>query len=166
MTKADFLTAVVLSVFSIVIIIISIRMPRMEEVGANPYSAPGLVPGLLGGSLFCLSLILLVRSIRKNGYKLDLSGQKVTAFFQDAAIIRVLLTIIISIIYGAILLGRIPYMLATFLYVLVFVILFEYQLNRPWREQAKMLLLAFLLAILTAGSVAAVFRYLFLVKLP
>jgi hypothetical protein len=138
----------------------------MEEVGANPYSAPGVVPGFLGVTLLLLSIILLVRSILKNGYKLDVNRKKVVSFFKDEAIIRVFLSIFISVIYGAFLLGRMPYVLITFLYVIVFVTIFEYRFDKKFHGQEKTILFAFVQAILVAGIVAAVFRYVFLVKLP
>ena len=138
----------------------------MEQVGADPYSVPGIVPGFLGVVILILSIILLVRSILRAGYKLDLNGEKVAAFFKDKSIIRVLLTIIISVIYGAILLGRMPYVLTTFLYVMVFIIIFEYRFDQKFHGQGKTVLFSFIQAILVAGVVAAVFRYVFLVKLP
>jgi hypothetical protein len=141
-------------------------MPRMEEVGADPYSAPGIVPGFLGTVILFLSIILLVRSILKGGSKIDLHQKKVISFFKDEAIIRVFLSMIISVIYGALLLGRTPYVLATFLYVMVFVIIFEYRFDKQFRGQGKIILFSFIQAILVAGVVAAIFRYLFLVKLP
>jgi hypothetical protein len=166
MPKADFVTSIILLIFSISIIILSIRMPRMEEVGADPYSAPGIVPGFLGVIILFLSIILLVRSIFKNGFKIDLHRKKIISFFKDKPIIRVLLTLIISVVYGTILLGRTPYVLATFLYVIVFVFIFEYRFDKQFRGQGKTLLFSFIQAILVSGAVAAVFRYLFLVKLP
>ena len=138
----------------------------MEEVGANPYSAPGIVPGFLGVILFCLSNILLVRSIRQDGHSLGLTWQRVLAFLKDESSIRVFLTLIISGIYGIGLLGNVPYLLATFVYVMVFIILFEYSFHQKLNEQVKIVFFSFVQALLTAGTVAAVFRYLFLVKLP
>jgi hypothetical protein len=166
MPKADFVTAIVLMVTSLTIIVLSITMPRMEELGANPYSAPGIVPGFLGVVIFLLSLILLIRSIRQQGYQLKLTGGRLQAFFREESPRRVLLTVVISIIYGGFLLGKTPYLLATFFYILIFVTIFEYRFDQPWRAQQKTLAFALVQAVLVAGAVAAVFRYLFLVKLP
>ncbi len=166
MPKADFVTSIVLFAFSVTIIILSVRMPRMEEVGADPYSVPGIVPAFLGGILLLLSIILLIRSVLKGGAQLNLHREKVSAFFKDEAIIRVLLTISISVMYAVVLLGRTPYMFATFLYVMAFVMIFEYRVDRTFRGQEKIVIFSCVQALLVAGIVAAVFRYLFLVKLP
>ena len=138
----------------------------MEEVGANPYSAPGIVPGFLGVIIFFLGTILLVRSILKNGYHIDISRKKLVSFFKDEAVIRVFVTIIMSVMYGAVFLGRTPYVLITFLYVTAFVAIFEYRVDQPFHGQEKILLFSVIQALLVTGVVAAVFRYLFLVKLP
>jgi hypothetical protein len=166
MPKADFVTALVLITFSITVIVLSIGMPRMEEVGADPYSAPGIVPGFLGVIILFLSIILLVRSILNKGHQPEITWDKIIAFFRDEAILRVVLTIILSVIYGAILLGSIPYVLATFLYGLLFVLIFEYHFDKPFHGQEKTVVFSFVQAVLVAGVVAAVFRYVFLVKLP
>lgn len=166
MPKADFVTAIVLLTFSITVIVLSIRMPRMEEVGANPYSAPGIVPGFLGVVILFLSIILFVRSILNKGHRPEVTWHKISTVVKDEAILRVLSTIALSVIYGAILLGRIPYVIATFLYGLLFVIIFEYRFDKPFQGQGKTMLFSFVQAILVAGVVAAVFRYVFLVKLP
>jgi hypothetical protein len=56
--------------------------------------------------------------------------------------------------------------LATFLYGLLFVLIFEYRFDKPFQGQGRTVFFAFVQAILVAGVVAAVFRYVFLVKLP
>ena len=166
MPKADFVTSILLMIFSLSIFIISIRMPRMQELGANPYSAPGIVPGFLGVIIFFLSVTLFIKSVLKNGHKIDVHQKTVITFFQEQATLRVLLTLLISIFYGVGLLGNVPYILATFFYVTVFIILFEYRLDQAFHHQKKTLLFAIIQAMLVTASVAAVFRYLFLVNLP
>jgi len=166
MPKADFVTSIVLFLFGTVICILSIKMPKMEELGANPYSVPGIVPGFLGVIIAFLALVLFWRSLHQGGYRLELTGEKWVAFFRDASYRRVLMTIMLGVIYGVGLLDRVPYALTTFLYVFAFVAMFEYQRDKPFQEQKKTVLWAGVQAGLTAGIVAAVFRYLFLVNLP
>jgi len=47
MNKADFFTSIFLFLLGLIVFIISIRMPTFRELGANPYSAPGIVPMIL-----------------------------------------------------------------------------------------------------------------------
>ncbi len=165
MPKADFVTSIFLIVFGIVVVYLSAKMPRFEEIHANPYSAPGVVPGLLGVTISFLGLILLVRSIIQKGYKLGLNRVTVKQFFREPMTRRILLTIFISVAYWA-LLGRIPFSLVTALYVFIFVIIFEYEKGKTIIQQRRMLLVALVMAVITSASVTYVFQYLFLVNLP
>ncbi len=82
MPKADFITSILLIIFSLAIVIISIQMPRMEELGANPYSAPGIVPGFLGIIIFMLSLTLCIKSFLKTGIRLICTKKRFALFFR------------------------------------------------------------------------------------
>ena len=83
MAKADFVTSIVLLLFGTAILIMSIQMPRFEGLGVNPYSVPGIVPGLLGLILLILSLVLFIRSIVRKGYQLGLSSEIIKQYFTD-----------------------------------------------------------------------------------
>ena len=166
MPKADFLTSIFLCLLGVFILIVALRMPRFEGTNINPYSVPGIVPAFLGVVLAGLGLVLLIRSLRQGGFRLGLTGQKVAAFFKDESSRRIFLTIIISIVYGFGLLGRIPFPIATGLYVLAFILIFEYQFKKPFATQWKRVLLAFVVAVLVSAVVTLVFQYLFLVNLP
>ncbi len=166
MPKADFVVSIVLMSFGIWIMIHSYHMPRFEDLGADPFSVPGIVPGILGLIIFVLSLVVFIRSIYNKGYRLGLTRQTVTNFVQNASTRRMLLTTLICIVYGLGMVGNMNYYLATFLFVLVFLILFQYRPAEGFAAQKKMLVMSLLQAGLTAGVVGAVFRYLFLVDLP
>lgn len=166
MAKADFATSLLLMAGSTAIIMLSLRMPRMEEFGANPYSAPGVVPGFLGAILLLLGGILFIRSIMRQGHRLNIAAGDVAGFFRQESVRRVLLTLGLSLLYGIGFLGTIPYVAATFLYVAAFILLFEYIPQKPWQQQLRTIIFAVVQAILTTAVVASVFRYLFLVKLP
>ena len=166
MPKADFVVSLMLMGFGVWIVIHSFQMPRFEELGANPFSVPGIVPGILGTIIFILSFIVFMRSLTRKGYRLGLNRAILAEFFRNASMQRMLLTILICIVYGIVLVGRINYYLATFVFVLVFLTLFQYRPSKGFLAQRKKLALSFIQALLTAGIVGAVFRYLFLVDLP
>ena len=166
MPKADFVVSLLLMGFGIWIVIHSFQMPRFEELGANPFSVPGIVPGILGAIIFILSLIVFIRSLTRKGYRLGLNRATLSELFRNASMQRMLLTILICIVYGIVLVGRINYYLATFVFVLTFLILFQFRPSEGFLTQRKTLVLSLIQALLTAGVVGAVFRYLFLVDLP
>lgn len=166
MPKADFITSIGLSCFGLAVLIRSLQMPRFEGLGVNPYSVPGIVPGLLGFILMIMGLILLIRSIQQKGYKLGLSGKVVKEFITDDSTKRFLISLILCTLYAVFILRRLPYPIATGLFVFLFVFIFEFRRWKRILSQKRTILLALLEAIFVSGGVTLVFRYLFLVDLP
>ena len=166
MPKADFVVSILLMCFGVWVVIHSFQMPRFKELGADPLSVPGIVPGILGTVIFILSLVVFIRSLARKGYRLGLNRHRLNNFLRDTSLQRMLLTIFICIVYGIIMVGRLNYYPATFIFVLIFLILFQFRRSEDTTARGKLLSLAVLQALLTAGIVGAVFRYLFLVDLP
>jgi len=166
MPKADFVVSILLMAFGLWIVLHSWHMPRFEELGANPFSAPGIVPGLLGTIIFILSLAVFTRSLRQKGYRMGINRETLKRFFYDVSSQRMLLTTVICAIYGLAMIGNMNYYLATFTFVICFLLLFQYGLSEKTAAPGKLLIASGVQAILTAVIVGAVFRYLFLVELP
>ena len=166
MAKKDFITSIVLIVFSISVLVSSYTMPRLEQRSIDPFSAPGVVPGMIGGILLCLALILFVRSIHRGGYRLFQKGTSRDGGHGRGAWSRVSLTLIISIIYAIGFLGHLNYSVATFFYILSFICLFEYQPGVSVINQRRMVIHAVAQAIVASILITLVFQKLFLVDLP
>ena len=164
--RADFISSIVLIVFGAGVLWASLAMPRFEEQGGVIYDAPGVVPGILGLLVLLMAVILLVRSVRRQGYRLGINGRSLTAVFRDVQTLRLLGTLAACVLYGVVLLRLLHFIVATLIFVLVFVLLFEYDTKKGVASQWKTLLFAVLMAVLTPGGVFAAFRYLFLVNLP
>jgi putative tricarboxylic transport membrane protein len=79
---------------------------------------------------------------------------------------RLLVTAILGIGYAGFLIGSIPYWLATGLFVLVFIGVFEWRRKMTRRELVRLGLMAGVLAVTTSALVTWVFESLFLVTLP
>lgn len=158
MNKADFFTSIFLFLLGLIVFIISIRMPTFRELGANLYSAPGIVPMILGVIIAIMGAILFTRSVIRKGYKISLSFQGLKLFFKNNSIKRLLIALFLSVFY-VILLGKINYFLLTTIYIFLFVWSFE-------SKTKNTLFFALLEAILIAVCISYVFRYLFLVILP
>jgi hypothetical protein len=165
MDKADFVTSLLLTIFGLAIVIISFRMPTYQELGANPYSAPGIVPAVLGFILHILGIVLLIRSISRKGYRLTISINKVILLFKQESIKRLIITLCLSIAYVW-LLGKMNYFLLNSLFILLFILIFELNFNKRIFEQKRTLFIAIAEAFIIAGSIALVFQYVFLVRLP
>ena len=166
MPKADFVASILLMAFGIWIVVHSINMPRFKELGTNPFSVPGIVPGILGTIITALSLLVFIRALRRKGYILGVSGHVLKSTMQDASFKRMNITCSVCILYGLGMVGIISYYLATFIYVFAFLIIFQYRLSVKYNNQKKLIGWSFVQAMLIAGTVGVVFRYLFLVDLP
>jgi hypothetical protein len=165
MDKADFVTSLLLTIFGLAIVVISIYMPTYKELGANPYSAPGIVPTVLGFILFVLGVILLSRSIIRKGYRISISLNKIILLFKQEAIQRLIITLCLS--FACVwLLGKINYFLLNSLFILLFILIFELDFKKSIFEQKRTLYIAVAEAFIIAGSIALVFQYVFLVRLP
>ncbi|QTL97331.1 hypothetical protein GM661_04690 [Iocasia frigidifontis] len=166
MPKVDFITSIVLIVFSIAVIVMSLQMPRFEYRGANPWSVPGIVPGILGVSIGLMGIALLVRSIKRKGHNLGISKEKLIDWLHKPASIRLLLTILLTLIYAWGLIGSMPYILATFLFITVFIIIFEYNRKEKRQKKTKKMIVAIMIGLIAAAAVSALFQYAFMIRLP
>jgi MFS family permease len=164
--KVDLLTALVLLVLGIGFVVAGLTMDRLEVRRIHPLSAPGLVPGLLGLALVVCSALLALQAIRGGA----LAGRRGTALFgrdaEPGARLRLALVLLLCLAYALLLIGRLPYWLATWLFVSTFTILFEWRspdLAAPlWRT----VLVGLVLGGAVALAVSFVFQQLFLVRLP
>jgi putative tricarboxylic transport membrane protein len=163
LVRADFVSALVLVALGVGTVFESWRMPRLEERGIQPYTVPGLVPGLLGAILVILGVVLLLRSSREGGWRLLGDGE---GGARVAVIQRVALVLALTFGYAVGLIGHIPYEIATGLFVFAFIALFEWQAGQAWAPRARRLAAAAFQAILVALVVSVVFERIFLVRLP
>ena len=156
MRRADFWFSIVLTAFGTAVTVQSWRMPRLQDLGVHPMSAPGLTPGVLGLVLAVLGLALLIRSARATAAGAPDSEADWIGWG------RLVLALSLCLIYGGALLGRVPFWMATALYVFAFVAAFKWRDGGP----AKALLAAGALAIVVAFAVTLLFERVFLVRLP
>jgi putative tricarboxylic transport membrane protein len=155
MAKADFVTSIFLILFSLLIMIYTVfKFPRFPEWGGI-YSNPGYVPFLLGLTLFSMSSYLLIRSLRRQGHLVRISREGLGLFFRSPVVIRLFICFGLFIFYYA-LLGRIPFLINTALYLFLSIMIFG---RGKW----------YIALIISAGislAVYLIFIRIFLVPLP
>ena len=164
MARADFVTALALIALAVGALVESLHMPRYEDLSVNPYTVPGIVPGLLSAGLLVLATILLVRSIARGGWRLSTGGAR--AWLVCAPANRLYLSLVLTLGYAAGLVGRLPFWLATGLFVFFFIVLFEWQGGLPAPSRVIALGVALGEAVLVTVAVTLVFQEVFLVRLP
>jgi hypothetical protein len=155
MPKADFVMGVILMLFSLLIVVESLRMPTFEKDWGGFYAAPGFVPLILGISLFGMSLFLCLRAVRKHGHKIGATRERLKGLVRAKPAQRWCLTVCYAFGYFFVL-GHIHFAVATFLALFAFMATFSRQ---------KIHYLAVISALVSA-AVYLVFSRLFLVPLP
>lgn len=157
LARYDLISGIVLALFGAFIAIESWRMPRLEERGIDPWTAPGTVPGVLGVALAILGIVLAIRGRGGLGQPADIVGT-------GAGRTRFVLALALNLVYALALIGRLPFWLATFLYLTAFMFIFGLEANRPGA------LMRGLMIVIVAGAATAavvyLFETLFLVILP
>ena len=156
MAATDLISAILLMGFSLVIILWSLTMPRFS----GWRSAPGLLPLFLCTCTFFMSLSLLISSTKNQGHKILVMRYRalsLSRLISDTKTKRSLGIIFLTALYVFILLDRIPFELASFLYLATALYVF-------WRKGGwfKIILISLLVPFVTSG----VFRCLFVVFLP
>jgi hypothetical protein len=158
----DALGGLVVTAIGIAGLVESLRMPRFENRNADPFTVPGLTPGMVCTVLAVLGIVLIIRAMAGRGGVTPLPILN----WPSGSATRMLFTLITVAIYGFLLFGRMPFLLATTLFIFVFTVGAEL-LNRE-RKLTIMPLCAGALALALASSfvIRFVFVEIFLVRLP
>ena len=128
------------------ILVGSLRMDRLESQNINPYTVPGLLPGLLGVVMTLLAGLLALRSWRRGALAADAERSGIDA----ASVRRILLVLVLCVGFDVALVG----------------------LQHPQRRVAGRVLslrdvaVAIVIGLGAGGAITLVFQQLFLVRLP
>jgi hypothetical protein len=164
--RGDFFSAFGWMALGIAILIGSVMMDRLEKQDINPYTIPGLLPGLLGIAMTILGALLAARSWRP--------GLLAPAATNDASTTgaerkRLVLVLGLCLAFGVGLVGHgLPFWLAAALFVTVAVLSLQARQRRAAGEKLSLRTIVTTAAIgLGAGAaITIVFQELFLVRLP
>jgi hypothetical protein len=141
-----------------VVLVGSWRMDRLRDQDIDPFTVPGLVPGLLGVGMMALAAVMLVRGWRRGGF----AAAPVALPALDWR--RLGLVLLLCVGFAAGLLGRVPFPAAASLFVAGSIAVLR------WRELAgrrgRGLLQAAIVGLCSGYAVFVVFERLFLVRLP
>lgn len=166
MARADLIAGLAFTALGVAVVVESLRMPRFAELNVEPYTAPGLVPGVLGLVILILGAVLCLRAAREGGWRLSARDAGRRTEPSDPGVSRLLLSIALCLIYAAVLVGSVPFWLATFVFITAFVILFEWPLATSRADRLWRIAFAPLLAAVNAAAVTLLFQHVFLVRLP
>ncbi len=158
--RVDKITGVVFFLLGVAVVGASLAMPDFQEQGASVYEAPGLTPALLGFALAVSGLLLAFRRARTEtaGSLPDLRAPESRK--------RVLLAVVLTLIYALGLLGRVPFIAATAVFVFSFTLSFEHLIDKDRTKLPRRAAIAALLAAAVSVAISFLFQDLFLVQLP
>jgi hypothetical protein len=164
--RSDFLSAFGWMGLGIAILIGSVMMDRLEKQDINPYTIPGLLPGLLGIAMTILGALLAVRSWRPG---LLASAAASDASADRAERKRLLLVLGLCLAFGVVLVGHgLPFWLAAAIFVTVAILSLQARQRKSTGQTLSLRMVVSTAAIgLGAGvAITLVFQELFLVRLP
>jgi putative tricarboxylic transport membrane protein len=162
--RADLIGGVAWIAFGLAIVAGSLAMDRLEQFGATLHTVPGLVPGLLGALIALLGGILVVRSLRRGATPARAAAEAPAPDVRTGRM-RAAIATALSLVYTLGLIGRVPFSVASVLFIFAFIMVFDVSPERP-RGLARRALFAGIAAIATTAVVAFVFERIFLVRLP
>ena len=177
--RSDFKDAIGWTAFGIAVLVGSLRMDRLESQGINPYTVPGLLPGLLGVAMILLGATLGVRSLRRGA--LHAASVSVAAGPTHGKRIAIVLALVLA--YGLVLVGHpsllvhllvpgslagLPFWLASAIFVATTILVLRRMSADPEDRVITILTVvkAVAIALLAALAIQLVFQELFLVRLP
>lgn len=192
MSRTDLASSIVLVIFGLAVAFESWRMPRFESIGGSILNAPGLVPGILGVIIALLGGVMLTRTLLAQRRR-TVSGTTAAATvapdeqgppdtltsgtgpdiavegtggLQAPSNTRVLVALVLGVVFGTILIGRMPFWLAVFVFVFTSIVYNERASLKTRSGAIRVLLVAGAIAGATGFAVPFVFERIFLVTLP
>lgn len=180
MPKSDGPASIVLILFGLLVAYESYRMPRFESIGGKLLNAPGLVPGSIGLVIALLGVVMLLRYLaasRRGQVGVERAPQpgslaeeveraEALEPHEKHSIGRMFAALVLSVLFGAVLVGNVPFWLAVFLFVFVFILYYERAALAEARSAVRTVVVAGLIAGATSFAVPFVFVKIFLVTLP
>jgi hypothetical protein len=164
--RSDFLSAMGWMGLGIAILIGSVMMDRLERQDINPYTIPGLLPGLLGIAMTILGALLAARSWRPG---LLAPADTGSASTHRAERKRLVLVLGLCLTFGVVLVGHgLPFWLAAAIFVTVAILSLQAQQRQSTGQKLslRMILSAAAVGLGAGFAITLVFQELFLVRLP
>jgi hypothetical protein len=157
--------AVVWVILGGVILVASLSMDRLESQGINPYTAPGLLPGLLGVVMMCLGVLLALRSIGEGALT-----RHTPALSGPAGGYKQLIVVLaLCLVFTAVLLGHgLPFWLAGAMFVSASILTLQQAQRSAAQERLGLreIATAVSIGLGAGGAITLVFQTFFLVRLP
>src|SRR5512138_1539874 len=129
-------------------------MERLESLHINPWSAPGLLPGVLGVLMMVFGAALALRSAG------DASEGSLSRR-------RTGLALVLCVAFAGGVLGHgLPFWLGSAAFMFIAIVAFRWLDEQPRRPRQRLVLSSAAIAVVAALVISFVFEKVFLVRLP
>ncbi|MEO5669505.1 MAG: tripartite tricarboxylate transporter TctB family protein, partial [Ramlibacter sp.] len=138
----------------------------LEAQHINPYTVPGLLPGLLGIAMILLGLVLAERSRERGAFTQARLPPTVDAREERK---RVWVVAALCVGYGVVLIGHgIPFWIASTIYVTASILIVQRMSRDPLQRQftARGVAKAVVIGLASSVITQLVFQEIFLVRMP
>jgi len=169
---ADIVSGGIWLAIGFAIIVGSWRMDRLESQGVPWFTAPGLVPGVLGVLIALAALGIVLRALRRpaapssamstSDDSIAAHGEHVDTGFGG----RALLTLALCLGFAIGLVGRVPFWIAAAIYLFLHIFLLQFPDRRERGQVGRGIVVAAIIALCASLAISTIFQDLFLVRLP
>lgn len=140
------------------------NMDRLERQGVSFYTAPGLVPGILGLLMVLCGAVLAIRALSEGALG---AIQRPPVLLEAGTLRRAGLTLLLALGFALALVGHgLPFPVAAALYLVFQIAVLQHPERKAKNEVGRGLLSAALVAVGAAIVISALFQLVFLVRLP
>lgn len=162
--RADLYGGLVWIALGTAIAIGSWNMDRLERLGVSFFTAPGLVPGVLGLMVVLCGVVMALRALAEGALARE---QRPPLLLTADTLKRVGVTLFLCVGFAVGLVGHgVPFWIAAALYLFAQIAMLQYPERKQRGEIGRGLLVSAVVAIIAAGTVSFVFQEIFLVRLP
>jgi hypothetical protein len=159
--RADLFVGLAFLAFGIAIIIGSLMMDRLERLQATIYTAPGLVPGILGLMLAVMAALLILRSLRTGALSQSLPSIDLREHW------RLIVSLVLCLGFALGLVGHgLPFWLGSAIFVTLFVLIFQFEERRREGTVLRGAAFAVVYGLVAGLAIHHLFQDVFLVRLP
>ena len=162
--RADFYAGLFWIALGGAIVAGSWRMDRLERLGVSFYTAPGLVPGILGLLMILCGAVLAVRALREGALG---PGQRPAMLLQAETLKRAGVTLLLTLGFAIGLVGHgLAFPVAAGIYLFLQISMLQYPERKAQGQVARGLAAAAAVAVGAALVISLLFQEVFLVRLP
>ena len=160
--RSDLASGSAWAVIGVAISIGSWNMDRLASQGVPGFAAPGLVPGILGALITLTALVIVFRSLRRGALGPEGAGQP-----GRATLGRTALTLVLCLGFAIGLVGHgLPFWVAASSYLFLHILLLQLPERRAAGQVSRGVAVAAAVALGAGVTIALLFQYAFLVRLP